>query len=145
MQYIPPPGIPFPTDQFKELLDELPIPLLILGDFNCKNTIWGSPILTAQEIDPTYTRGQELLDSIEPHHLNILNTGKPTFFRSHNLYHSHLDLSIGSPEICNNLFWDTEPDPHNSDHYPIIISHSLENIYTQKPVKWNFDKTSQAD
>ena len=88
--------------------------------------------------------GTELLEIIEPQSLHILNNGKPTFTRVNDQYYSHIDLSIGSPEVCSSFNWDTEPDPHDSDHFPIIISHSLSNLYTKKTANWDLERTSQT-
>ena len=137
-----PPNVPFPKDEFKDLLNELPSPFLILGDFNSKNSQWGSPLPVSENI--AYKRGTELLEIIEPQSLHILNTGKPTYFRVNDQYYSHIDLSLGSPEVCTSFNWDTEPDPHDSDHFPIIISHSLNNIYTTKTANWDLERTSQT-
>ena len=102
-----PPGIAFPTENFINLLDELPKPFMILGDFNSKNNCWGSPIPTVVTPDISYNRGSKLLEILEDKSLHILNTGKPTYFRAYNNYFSHIDLTIGSPEICQHFNWDT--------------------------------------
>ena len=125
------------------MLDELPSPYLLLGDFNCKNSRWGSPRVVANE-PIAFRRGTDLLNIIEPWQIHILNTGKPTRIQLRNLTYSHIDLSIGSPEICTNFNWDTEPDPHGSDHLPIIVSHSLNNMYTHKPIRWDTERTPQT-
>ena len=135
-----PPGVDFPVANFCDLLEKLPSPFLILGDFNSKNTCWGSPISANHDL--SYRRGTQLLDILETKTLHILNTGNPTFFRAYNNYFSHIDLSIGSPEFCSNFNWDTHWNTYDSDHFPIIVSHSLNNLYLQKPIKWNFEKTS---
>ena len=140
-----PPGIEFPTDNFDELLNKLPSPFIILGDFNSKNSSWGSPLPETQTPNLTYRRGTELLNILETNSLHLLNTGKPTFFRSYNSYFSHIDLSIGSPEVCSNFNWDTHWNTNDSDHFPIIISHSLKNLYLEKPIRWDFKKTSEAN
>ena len=140
-----PPGIAFPTENFINLLDELPKPFMILGDFNSKNNCWGSPIPTVVTPDISYNRGSKLLEILEDKSLHILNTGKPTYFRAYNNYFSHIDLTIGSPEICQHFNWDTHWNPSDSDHFPIIISHALNNLYSQKPVTWDFAKTSPSD
>ena len=77
-----PPGVNFPKDEFKNLLNELPTPFLILGDFNSKNTCWGSPINTSSPSDRCYKRGRDLLEILDDKSLHILNTGKPTYFRA---------------------------------------------------------------
>ena len=140
-----PPGVDFPTNDFISLLNELPSPFMILGDFNSKNNCWGSPTSTSPSPDITYKRGSKLLEILEDKSLQILNTGKPTFFRAYNNYFSHLDLTIGSPEICHHFNWDTHWNTSDSDHFPIIISNSLNNLYSQKPAKWDFKKTSTTD
>ena len=140
-----PPGIAFPTDSFTNLLEELPKPFMILGDFNSKYNCWGSPTPYVVTPDISYKRGSKLLEILEDKSLHILNTGKPTFFRAYNNYFSHIDLTIGSPEICQHFNWDTHWNPSDSDHFPIIISNSLNNLYSQKPVTWDFNKTTSTD
>ena len=137
--YLPPEGN-FPVNDFKNLVNELPSPHLILGDYNSKSYRWGSPLTPNNEL--AYKRGEDLINIIDELSLCIINTGKPTYYRVNNNYYSHLDLSIGTPDISTSFNWDTDPDPHDSDHFPIIITHSLNHLYTTSNTRWDFENTS---
>ena len=70
----------------KDLIEQLPRPFLLLGDFNGHSPLWGS--------DSTSARGlmvEELLDELN---LSFFNDGSSTHFTSATQKFSHLDLSI---------------------------------------------------
>ena len=75
---------------FNNLVKSIPSPRLILGDFNVKHSLWGSP-----DNDP---RGVAIFNVILNNNLCVLNDGSPTFYRASQDLCSHLDLSI-----CSNL------------------------------------------
>ena len=67
----------FPTTDFKNLLDELPTPYLILGDYNSKSHRWGSPLTPNYDI--TYKRGEDLIKIVDDRSLNILQLAEMKF------------------------------------------------------------------
>ena len=132
--YIPPvPPAQFPVNHLKTLINSLPKPFLILGDVNSKHTYWGSPT--------SDNKGKKLADIIDTNTLHVLNNGNPTYHIPSTNYFSHLDTAICSPEIQSKFNWDTESDLYDSDHFPIILTHTLTNLYTETQKKWKLEKT----
>ena len=99
-------------DLLTNLFQQLPQPVLLLGDFNAYNTMWGS--IT------TDRRGLDVENFANDSNLNILNNGSPTRI----LYQTEscIDLSLCSASIEPELEWSIMDSPLNSDHCPIFIS-----------------------
>ena len=72
------------------LIDQLPRPFLLLGDFNSRHPMWGDII--------SNTRGNLIFSSIEERELAILNTGAPTHFHIQTGTLTSIDLSVCSPD-----------------------------------------------
>ncbi len=56
---------------------------------------------------------------------------------------STIDLTLSSPNICNNLVWSVHNDLCDSDHFPILVSsNKLEdkNRSQQRRRLWKIDK-----
>ena len=110
-------------------------PYLISMDANAHHSDWGSP---GSSID---NRGRIISEWIEEQELIILNNGEPTYL-ANNGTHSHIDITLCSPEIATKFSWETHHDPLNSDHYPIIITdHEAQNDNISTPApRWNIAK-----
>ena len=133
------PGEQLPRNEIINLLELLPSPFLILGDVNGKHHSWGSP--HTQNPDISHRRGVELFDIIEHKYMHILNTGSPTYYKPKRNYYSHLDLSFCTPNISGKFNWETDPELYDSDHFPIILTHTMEKLYIENPVKWDIPNT----
>ncbi|GFU13599.1 RNA-directed DNA polymerase from mobile element jockey [Trichonephila clavipes] len=97
------------------LVDELPAPFVILGDFNGHITLWGSA--------KTNPRGRQIEQVLSDHCLCLLNHEEPTYFHEPTRFFHTLDLAICSPSLFPNLNLPVEMDLYNSDHFPVILSH----------------------
>ena len=120
-------------NEMQVLVNQLPPPLLLLGDFNSHNPLWGGVVLDAE--------GRTIDDFIHNNNLLLFNDGSMTF---HNIYSnsfSAIDLSICSPEIYLDFIWSINEDLHGSDHYPIHLKF-VRNAPSDGPIKW---KESEAD
>jgi hypothetical protein len=93
------------------LIQQLPRPFVLVGDFNSYNILWGCPT--------TDTRGRELESFIIDNQLNVLNNGAPT--RISYDVETAIDLSIVSPELEEDLQWAVYESPGDSDHCPIVL------------------------
>ncbi|GFY34697.1 putative RNA-directed DNA polymerase from transposon BS [Trichonephila clavipes] len=105
---------------------------IILGEFNAKNTTWGSTITNA--------RGLELSNLVNDKAFLCLNDGTHTF-RS-NSYGSTdvLDLTFISPGLFPYSSWRVL-DNISSDHLPILVKIDLKVHCTGvKNLHWNFKK-----
>ena len=130
--YIPPvTSAQFPVNDIKNLINSLPKPFLILGDVNSKHVYWGSPT--------SDNKGIKLADIIDSNTLDILNNGNPTFHIPKRNYYSHLDVSICTPDLQNKFNWNTESDLYDTNHYPIILTHTHQLIH-RNPTKMEIGK-----
>ncbi|XP_072403106.1 uncharacterized protein [Diabrotica undecimpunctata] len=101
------------SDSFCRLLEQLPRPRIILGDFNAHNIIWGS--------DHTSVRGSSIADILDQLNINFLNDGSPTRFNISTGYSSCIDLTLCDPNLAHCLSWDAQTYTYGSDHFPILI------------------------
>lgn len=107
------------------LLQQLPKPLIICGDFNAHNILWGSTKNT--------TRGNIIANSLE--HYILLNNGEPTHFSAKNGTFSSIDLTFCDPRLFLKFSWYTLPYLFSGSHFPIIIEHSQNQSDSNKPTK----------
>ena len=108
-----PPGRAVSREEVLALIDELPPPFLLLGDFNARNHLWGDSIT-----DP---RGAIMESIISERDLSILNTGEPTHNHVQTDSYSVLDLSICTSNVSIDFMWEVLNDLHGSDHYPVVL------------------------
>ena len=100
------------VEDLMQLINQLPPPIMLLGDFNAHSEVWGS--------SRTDTRGRKLERVMLNAELNILNDGTPTRIEFGS--ETAIDLSIVSPELDDVMRWMVMPSPGDSDHCPIIMS-----------------------
>jgi len=112
------------------LLDTLPQPRVLLGDFNAHHSVWGA--------QRTTRRGEVIEQLLSTRNLNILNDGSPTHTSG-----TSIDLSLVSPVISTYASWSVYPSPLSSDHHPIIVTldgderGQLPESYNMKRAKWS--------
>ena len=87
--------------------------LLIVGDFNSHNSLWGS--------DKTNKNRRLIEDFVFRNDLVILNDGSGTRLDPHSGKTSCLDLSLISSSLAGNCTWNVMPDRLGSDNFPIFI------------------------
>lgn len=110
--YLPRPS-PLILAELESILLTLPSPLIVLGDFNCHHTMWGSASCDYNS--------SHLLDVFENLNLCLLNDGSPTRRTPPNQNPSSVDLSLASPNLASRLVWSVLSRSHGSDHLPILI------------------------
>lgn len=118
-------------DQLSYLIRQLPAPVMLVGDFNCHSSLWGSRQNDA--------KGRQIEELIDAHNLIVLNTGQPTHLAARTSAFSVVDISLASPSIAIDLEWRTLSQLHQSDHFPICISfpHEQQDVVMIK--KWKTD------
>ena len=130
--YIPPRSN-FTNADIQSLIDQLPKPFLILGDFNAHNPLWGGDVLD--------NAGKVIEDVVNSNDTVLLNDGSMTY---HNICfnsYSAIDLSICSSEIALNFIWSVDEFLNSSDHFPIHLTFA-KTVPTEMPQKW---KPLEAD
>ena len=131
--YIPP-HPPNPTSQeLDDLIDQLPAPILIMGDINAQHPSWGN--------HNSDTRGNIIDTFINKHNLTILNTGEGTRLNLRGTDHA-IDLTCCTSSIHHLFDWSVSTDPGPSDHYKITLALSPRSIHHVKTYTpgWNFKR-----
>ena len=113
------------------LVDQLPAPFILLGDFNGHNPLWGG--------DDYNTKGRLLETFIAEQALCFLNDGSYTYLHPGTGTYSAIDLTLTDPAIMTDFSWAVWDDLCGSDHFPIIIEHDKFPNEERVP-KWNFNK-----
>ena len=130
--YLPPDERPT-YQELTSLVEQLPAPYILLGDFNAHSTVWGS--------HHTSGKGRMIERLLDKKSLCLFNNGTPTFLcRSGR--RSALDLTICHPAVFAEYDWRVHNDPLGSDHFPIILKTIKANSNEDQPGRW---KTYKAD
>ena len=122
------------------LINQLPQPFLLLGDFNAYHQLWGC---TTND-----SRGAVLEGVISSGRLCVLNDGRPT--RIGYSSQTAIDLTISSPTILNEFSWNVSSTPLDSDHCPITITlndspiSTTETTLNLKNADWTLFRNSDA-
>ena len=120
-------------NELEHLLSQIPEPVMIVGDFNAHNPLWGS--------DTQTPKGRMIETFISQNDLCLYNDGSHTFLQSGNGSYSAIDLSFASPSLFDRFSWTVHDDCCGSDHFPIILK-ATESDYELKHQRWKF---KQAD
>lgn len=113
--YAPPPreGRRFRGRRLKQIIDNMPKPVMLAGDLNAHHVAFGCM--------SNNTRGNEIYDIFDQCNLCILNNGSPTTVGRPTHNPSAIDVSCVSPMIAPLSEWKVHDDPMGSYHYPTII------------------------
>ncbi|XP_072401022.1 uncharacterized protein [Diabrotica undecimpunctata] len=117
------------SEALTKLLQQIPQPRLILGDFNAHNFLWDSSTMNS--------RGRLLEEIFEQSNLSVLNDSRPTRFNIQNGESSCIDLTICEPGLTPQLTWDRLDFLYNSDHYPLFIHNNKNQGGQTFTPKWN--------
>ena len=128
-----PPNKYIDIKDLEHLLSQMQEPVMLLGDFNSHNPLWGSEHLTP--------KGRVLETFMSQNDLCLFNDGSPTFLHSGHGTYSAIDLSFASPTLFDRFTWEVQDDCRGSDHFPIILK-SKEDDNNIKQQRWRF---KQAD
>lgn len=121
-----PPNETLNETEINNLLNQLPQSFLLVGDFNCHNTLWGSL--------HTNSKGIMIEKVINNFDLNLMNENQHTHI-NYNGNFSAIDLSICSPILEGIFEWNVEDDSLGSDHYPIKIK-PIQQIEEKRRPRW---------
>ena len=120
-------------NDLQSLIDQLPQPFILMGDFNAKHNLWGESCC-----DRWGLIIEQLLDLND---VTLLNDGSPT---RHDVFHntdSAIDLTICSSSLRLDYQWAVDQNDHGSDHWPIHLKY-VKNIPSPCLPKW---KVGEAD
>ena len=127
----------FNPKDLQNVIDQLPSPFILMGDFNGHHTLWGC--------EDVNNRGQQLEDLILKNDLILLNDKCHTYFNSACGTFTSIDLNLCSPYLFFLDFsWKVGHDPCSSNHFPILLENngppSLERVQGWKLAKANWDQ-----
>ena len=126
-----PPNNYIDSNDLEHLLSQIHGPVMMLGDFNSHNPLWGSDHITP--------KGRVIENFISQNDLCLFNDGSYTFLHSGNGSYSAIDLSFASPTLFKRFSWEVHDDCCGSDHFPIILR-ALEDDNHTKQQRWKFKK-----
>ena len=126
-----PPKTPINLQDLNNLLNQLPPPFLLMGDFNSHNPLWGGNILDG--------RGRVIEDFVLSHSLCLLNNGSNTYLHPGHGTYSAIDLTVVSPELFMDFSWRVLDDLHGSDHFPIKTKFETPSRAHREPA-WRINK-----
>ena len=127
-----PRSLDFDLHDLQSLVDQLPVPFLLLGDFNAHNPLWGS-----ENLD---NKGK-VIEDLDRNDIALFNDGSMTFHNVYSNRFSALDLSISSSSIHLDFHWSVNDYLNGSDHFPIHLRYA-QNVPSESPPKW---KVEEAD
>ncbi|KAF0709694.1 putative RNA-directed DNA polymerase [Aphis craccivora] len=113
----------------KNIINQLPKPFILLGDFNSRNTAWGCA--------HTDHRGQLIEEFLEDEALILLNNNEPTRHNVSNGNLSAIDLSITNTNSSTLFDWQVLTAYSDSDHWPIGIQYHNHVNPKKHSTKWN--------
>ena len=130
------PGLPIEKDEVSNILKNLNDNVIICGDLNGHNALWGSKKNDAN--------GNVIIDIINDFNLVCLNDGSGTRIDRSTGKMSCLDLTLVSMKIAAKCTWVVGDDFWDSDHLPITTStHScLVNNRRKSEPKWSVKKAN---
>lgn len=126
-----PPGSPPSTLDITNLLEQVPKPVLLIGDMNAHHPLWGSSKISS--------RGKVLEAVIEEYNLTVLNNGDDTFVCHATGIGSSIDIALCSEEITGLLDFDILQDTYSSDHLPIVINLPETHQHHLVRTKWRIE------
>ena len=109
------PNILINLNDILNLIDQLPTPILLCGDFNSRHQLWDDTC-THQD-----ARSRTIESLLLTSSLALLNNGNATHFHVQTGSSSAIDLSLCSATNQTDFVWSTMDDLYGSDHYPVII------------------------
>ena len=128
-----PPSLPIDIKKLDHLIDQLPNPFILMGDFNSHHTLWGCA--------NTNDKGRIIEDFVTRHDLVLINDKSSTYLHPATGSYSSLDLTICSPGISPDFNWKVIDDLHGSDHFPIQVS-EIGPSTQQHPQRWKLHKAN---
>ena len=118
-----PPRYMIKKDHYMNFLTHFRTRFILGGDFNAKNTSWGSRLTT--------TKGKELLNAIKELKCDVISTGKPTYWPTdQNKIPDFIDFFI-TKDLSTSYIKSKQSYDMNSDHSAIYLEISETILYKE--------------
>lgn len=116
----------------ENILQQLPSPTIVLGDFNAQHSSWGCPT--------TNSRGNLLQTSFDTSYMEVIYNTIATRICSSRGTGSILDYCAISSSIAQDFSIQIANDTHGSDHYPLFVhTHHSTPSPLQRP-RWKYEE-----
>lgn len=122
---------------YAEINNNLQPPYIIVGDFNCHHTTWGSPI--------NDRKGNILTEITENMDWILLNDGSITRMGKNHQTNSHIDLAFSSTDIASEINWKMENETFGSDHLLMDIQINPNFVDVRRRTTTKIYNTKKAD
>lgn len=129
--YIPP-GKPVEESDIVSLINQVPAPLIVVGDVNASHPLWGAAI--------SNNRGRVIEAALNECQLAILNNGEATHVHHANGTMSSIDIACCSNDLAGSLSFDVLADSHGSDHFPLVVTFPDTGQSLQRRTNWKIDE-----
>ncbi|KAL2092977.1 hypothetical protein ACEWY4_010289 [Coilia grayii] len=105
--------------------------LILCGDFNAHNTLWGS--------SRTIDNGRVIEEFMDDCKLVCMNDGRGTRFDVLRGVESAIDLTIVSEQVAGTTQWEVLKTSLESDHFPIWVKINSNNVHLEDYLhpRWN--------
>ena len=123
-----PPGDRINIADLEHLIQQLPKPFIIMGDFNSHSNVWGCR--------DTDQKGRIIEDVINRNNLLLYNNKAYTYLHPGTGTYSAIDLTLADASIFLDYSWKVHDDTCGSDHFPIILENSGPKLDEKIP-RWN--------
>ena len=128
--YLPPNEV-ITKQAIENLMNQLPKPFMLIGDFNAHSPLWYDRRDCA--------RGKVIQKIIEDKDIVLLDQNKTTHISRAHQTLSHIDLSIVSLDLMDDFDWEADDYYRTSDHAPIYITSRLQEEHSFEP-RWIMEK-----
>ncbi|GBM66900.1 TAF5-like RNA polymerase II p300/CBP-associated factor-associated factor subunit 5L [Araneus ventricosus] len=108
-----PPSTSVNDRDLDRLVDELPTPFIIIGDFNGHSPLWSSKNTNPHE--------RQIEEFFNTHSLYLLNNGEDTYFHQRSRTFHSLDLALCTPSLAPYFNFRVGVDLCDSDHFQIFF------------------------
>ena len=98
--------------EINNILQQLPTPFILLGDFNSHKTMWGCR--------STNHKGQTLENIINNNNLCLFNKKSPTHLDPSSATYSAIDLTLCDTKLFLDFTWTVYDNICGSNHFPIV-------------------------
>ena len=115
-----PPNSNIHKSTLNDLVEQLPTPYIIVGDFNGHNPLWGCSDYN--------NMGKTLEDFITENDICLMNNKMATYLHPATGHYSSLDLALCHPSLYLDYSWGVHDDLCGSDHFPIILNNESVNL-----------------
>jgi len=129
-----PPSFKLEQKDLEDLVDQLPSPFMLVGDFNAHNDIWDE-----NKKNPINSKGKIIENLMLQRELCMYNDGSATYIHPANGNMSAIDLSLCSPNLFIDYSWKVHEDLCGSDHFPTFLHfNGVGNV--DRVQTWKFNK-----